>query len=479
MVFLRDVLKKLGVRLIIVSMLLCSGNKTHRMGTALTRMPHRGSKTRPKNRGRRLLPLVAVLSFFLPLLVMALATVSLARGTKGEPNPNGASELRFYHSIGSYNKDVLNGLIESYNRVNRESRVLGVFQGNEEEVFRRLLSQEALPDIVQVPTHFLPLLIEKGTLVEMGPYVQNKLKGDIAEKFWKSVSVGGKVYGLPFSYDVKILLVNQHILRTAGVRQDEEPGSWDEIFSAAERIKQNTRGKWGMYVPMESAAQFVAFVQSYSGKPVFRGREIRIDAPETAAAMEALQSAVFVKGFMPPRITAEEAEGLFLSGNLGLMVASSAALVYTETNLPYDLGVWHLPAKKAAPPVATGSCLSLTKTNPKREREAFRFIEFLTRDENAINWHAHTGSPAIRTSVRDSLDLLIFYEESPNHMASTIELDKAVIFNLPFDSLRPFDYVGFNRIVKKALDEIMINGRAPAEVLGAAQGEIEQLQKPR
>ena len=103
----------------------------------------------------------------------------------------------------------------------------------------------------------------------------------------------------------------------------------------------------------------------------------------------------------------------------------------------------------------------------------------MTSQQSSIRWHTHTGSPAIRTSVRDSIDLLIFYEESPNHMSSTIELDRAKVYNPPLDFLREkgrsFDYLGYSRTMKVALEEIMINGRNPAEILGAAQREIDSL----
>jgi ABC-type glycerol-3-phosphate transport system substrate-binding protein len=228
---------------------------------------------------------------------------------------------------------------------------------------------------------------------------------------------------------------------------------------------------------METAAQFASFVQSFTGTQVYRGGRLLVDTPETAEAMKYLQDLAFVRKVMPPRITEDEGVGLFLAGNLGMMLAPSSLLVYTESNLPYDMGVWHLPMKKTSPPTAMGYCLALSETSPKREREAYRFIDYMTSPQSSIKWHTHTGSPAIRTSVRDSIDLLIFYEESPNHMSSTIELDRAKIYNPPLDFLREkgrhFDYLGYSRTMKKALDEIMINGRDPAETLGAAQREID------
>jgi multiple sugar transport system substrate-binding protein len=415
-------------------------------------------------------------------LLCALTLFSASPSTPGPKKERGTdprSQLRFWHSIGTYNKEVLNSLVDDYNRENSDGRVAAVFQGTADEVYLKLLSNENLPDIVQLPVQYLPALKEKGVLADIGSFIPNRLRDDIAKKFWASVTIDGKVWGMPFFYTVSLLFVNQHILRSAGVRQEEEPQSWGEILSTAEKIRQNTREKWALYIPMETAAQFVAFVQSYTGTQVYRNGRVLVDTPETAEAMKYLQDLVFAGKQMPPRITVDEGVGLFLAGNLGIMLASSSLLVYTESNLPYDMGVWHLPGKKASPPAAMGYCLALVKTTPKREREAYRFVDFVTSPQSTIRWHTHTGSPAIRTSVRDSIDLLIFYEESPNHMSSTIELDRAKVYNPPLDFLKEnnksFDYPGFNRALKKALEEIMINGRNPAEILAAAQREIDSL----
>jgi sn-glycerol 3-phosphate transport system substrate-binding protein len=399
---------------------------------------------------------------------------------KKERGVDPSSQLRFWHSIGTYNKEVLGSLVDAYNGENGDSRVTAVFQGTAEEVYLKLLSSETRPDIVELPVQYLPALEAKGILSDIGSFIPNKLRDDIAGKFWASVTTDSKVWGMPFFNTVPLLFVNQHVLRSAGLGQDREPQSWDEILAAAEKIMQNTDGKWALYIPMETAAQFVAFVQSYTGAPVSRGGRMVVDTPANADAMKYLQDLVFVRKEMPPRITVDEGVSLFLSGNVGIMLASSSLLVYTETNLPYDMGVWHLPGKKSSPPAAMGYCLSLVKGTPKREREAYRFVDFMTNPQSSIKWHTRTGSPANRTSIRQSIDLIIFYEENPNHTSSIVELDRARVYNPPLDFLRQngriFDYLGFNRVLKKALESIMINGENPSEVLRAAQREIDALQ---
>ena len=118
-----------------------------------------------------------------------------------------------------------------------------------------------------------------------------------------------------------------------------------------------------------------------------------------------------------------------------------------------------------------GTCLAIVRSNAKREREAFKFIEYIVDYEQAIKWHTHTGNPAIRSSVKKSLDLLIFYEENPNYMTSVIELESGRVFT------PSFDYFSVSDVIKNALEEIMVNKEDPEAVLNRAQNTIDGYQE--
>ncbi|MCK4925696.1 MAG: hypothetical protein KAS61_12015, partial [Spirochaetes bacterium] len=162
-----------------------------------------------------------------------------------------------------------------------------------------------------------------------------------------------------------------------------------------------------------------------------------------------------------------EAEQLFFSGNLGIRMAESSHLVYTQTNLPFNLTVWSLPSSADIPPHVMGNCLAVTSRGLKRVREVFRFIDYLINYENSIKWHTHTGSPAILKSARDSLDLLIFYEENPNYMTPIIELERGAVFS------PRYDYYSIDAVMRSALDRIMINGEDPRPILDYMQRELD------
>ena len=72
--------------------------------------------------------------------------------------------------------------------------------------------------------------------------------------------------------------------------------------------------------------------------------------------------------------------------------------------------------------------------------------------------------------MKESLDLLIFYEENPNHMASVIEIESGNVF-------RPVhDYFEASAVIEHAIEAIMVNREDPQKTLAAAQMKIDALQ---
>ena len=408
----------------------------------------------------------------LPFAVLFTALLLIfpnAIAAGGKKPPSDEETLIFWHSVGTDNKETLADLIESYNTQNESMPVRGVFQGQEDDLYLKILSQEGSADIVEIPVQYLAPLWSKGYVRRLDDLLDGKITDDIEPKFWDSVRIEGGVYAVPFYYSVNTLYVNEHILRTAGVRRTTGPRTWDDLHEIGTKIKENAPPRVPLFIPMEKSSDFITFVESYTGERLLNEERMEVYSPGAVRAMRFLQRAVYQDELMPSRLGTDEGVGLFLAGDLGIMIRPSSMLVYIESNLPYDMNIWHLPSWEKVGPSVFGKCLAVVRSDPKKEREAFRFIEWLVGYERAINWHTHTGSPAIRSSVKESLDLLIFYEENPNYMASTVEIESGSVF-------RPsYDYFSVSGIIEHALESIMVNGEDPEVVLKKAQEEIDAL----
>jgi ABC-type glycerol-3-phosphate transport system substrate-binding protein len=402
------------------------------------------------------------------LLFILVSFTSLHAG--GSRTRNELDEIQFWHSMGTYNKEVLNGLVAGYNETHKGHAVEALFQGNDRDLYLKLLSPENQPDCALIPNSYVWELRKQAIIIDLLPFITEDLKEDMEPRYWEALTVDGGIYGLPFSLHSNILFVNQHILRISGTRRDMEPGTWDEIFPILRKIRDYTDDNWPIFIPMENLHQFIAFVESYSGQPVLRGNNLIVNSPESIEAMRALQDFVYDQEFMPPKLTSTEAEQIFLSGNLGIMMSSSSRLVFTQTHLPYNLTVWNLPYNKNTRHRVSGASLAITSTGLQRGHEIFRFLEYLVNFESSVKWHTRTGAPPIRNSAKESLDLLIFYEENPNYMTPIIDLERGVL-------LSPrFNFYAMDSLMRSALEEILIKGVDPEKILNHVQQELNLLQ---
>lgn len=423
--------------------------------------------TRPPGCSRLRFPAVLLITTLWAALASCLAVpLLLHAGGKKQPE---IEEIKFWHSVGTQNKDVLTSLIEEFNRSQPHLRVQGVFQGDEENLFRKVLSPEKLPDLALLPVHLLPYLQQGKHLAPLDGFLPDDLRADIDDKFWESATLEGRIYGVPFQYTTSILYVNQHLLRISGSRAARESESWAHLQAVGEKIRVNTQGNWSIFMPMDGLIDFIAYVESYTGRPLAGQGRLQVDGEGSIEAMRFLQRLVYEHRLMPPRITLNEAQQLFLSSNLGIMTAASSLLAFNQSTLPYNMTVWHLPRTGQVRPLITGNCLVVMRDSGVGVNRVMHFIEHLVSRDNIIKWHTHTGTPAVRTSVQDSIDLLIFYEENPNYTTPIIELEQGRIFT------PSFDYLEANIVMKEALARIMLNNADPGPVLRDAQAKLDRL----
>jgi sn-glycerol 3-phosphate transport system substrate-binding protein len=398
------------------------------------------------------------------LLILCSGSLLIAGGNK---RAEGERNIQFWHAVGSHNKTVLSSMVNEYNEKGKQQQVVPVFQGSDEDLYLKLLAQENLPDVVLLPLEYMQVLRDRAIITDISPHIDDSVREQIEEKYWEALVIDEGTYGVPFAFHSSLLYVNQHVLRISGNRLEREPRSWEAFVPILQKIRDNTDREWAIHIPMENLNHFITYVESYSGKNVVDEQRLTVFSPESVNAMRTLQDLVFRYQVMPPKLTSTEVDQLFLSGNLGIRMTKSSSLVYTQKNLPYRMTVWNLPSSSEIPPLVSGSCLAVTSSGLKRVREVFRFIEYLVNYENSIKWHTHTGSPPIHRSARESIDLLIFYEENPNYMTSIISLERGMVFS------PRYDYYSIDAVMRGALDRIMINGEDPHPILEKVQQELD------
>lgn len=154
----------------------------------------------------------------------------------------------------------------------------------------------------------------------------------IPEAVQQAMSFDGQAYGIPVGTDGRVIYFNKDLFAQAGLPEDWQPTSWDEILEAARALKQLdgvTPLQVNAGVPMGEATTMQGFLPLLAGT----GEQIWADDAWTGASegvTEVLDfyGQVYGDEALGDPLLQQEAQGrdtsfqLFASGQLGMLIES-------------------------------------------------------------------------------------------------------------------------------------------------------------
>lgn len=153
-----------------------------------------------------------------------------------------------------------------------------------------------MPDIIQMDYAYIRQYAEKDQLIGLNQYIEDKTidTSNVPQTIIDSGNVDGEVYGISAGTQAKALLVNEDVLKEAGVTMSEQP-TWDEFFEVAQKVYDAT----GMQIEIPSNdEQTMLFMARAVGQTMFNEA---LDAgyhvsPEAMAEASTNQQSLFAAG---------------------------------------------------------------------------------------------------------------------------------------------------------------------------------------
>jgi ABC-type glycerol-3-phosphate transport system substrate-binding protein len=168
-------------------------------------------------------------------MVVALLLTGSAACTGGDGgSEDGRITLRFQSLAWQEESvDVNKELVKEWNATHPDVKVEYV-QGSWDSVHDQLLTSfeggEA-PDIIHDASDDLADFAYGGYLADLRELLPERLKSDIPQRSWETVTFGDGVYGVPFLQEPRVLIANAEVAAGVG-RTDSharKPWSWDEF----------------------------------------------------------------------------------------------------------------------------------------------------------------------------------------------------------------------------------------------------------
>ncbi|MDZ7374891.1 MAG: sugar ABC transporter substrate-binding protein [candidate division KSB1 bacterium] len=279
-----------------------------------------------------------------------------------------------------------------------------------------------LPDVAQLGNTWLPEFQAIGALVPLDEFLAGSACVPPDSYFagiWEINRLGGKIYGVPWYVDTRVLFYRCDIFREAGL--PTPPNTWEEWIESCARIRKTRPGTYPVFFSLiHSEWQVPVILVLQNEGTLLRENHTRgsFDSPPVLEAFRFYLS-FFEGGFAPRRMT-EFANLLqaFVEGNIAMFVTGPWNVGELRRRYPADEEKWAtapLPGRRNRLSVAGGSSLVVFRTCQHREA-AWKWIEFLSEPSVQVEFFRLTGDLPPRKDtwhlgLLDDSKMVAFYRQ--------------------------------------------------------------------
>jgi multiple sugar transport system substrate-binding protein len=282
------------------------------------------------------------------------------------------------------------------------------------------------PDICQLGNTWVPQFVMLEALELLDKFITSSksLKdSNYFEGIWKTNEISGKIYGIPWYIDTRIIYYRKDIFEKVGYK--EPPKSWAELYDLSKKIVkyQNNPNKYAIYLPTNEWASFVIFALqnnadilkdnwtygNFSGNEFLEAFKFLIKFhKERLTPMGVSQVTNVYQAFQ------EEFFAMYISGPWNIPEFKK----WMKDSTGEKWGTMPLPGKNGFPGVslAGGSSLVMFK-NSKNKEAVWKFIEFLSEKKTQLEFYNATNNlPAVKSAwdspvFQNDIFIKAFYDQ--------------------------------------------------------------------
>jgi multiple sugar transport system substrate-binding protein len=265
---------------------------------------------------------------------------------------------------------------------------------------------DATPDICQLGNTWIPEFVALGALEPLDASVAASALDprDFFGGIWDTNIIGGRLYGIPWYVDTRLLFYRRDLMESAGVAAP--PASWPAWLGALEALKARAEpGRFAILLPLNEVEPLLALALQQDD-PLLRdgGRYGNFSSPGFRRAL-GFYVDLFRQGYAPP-MTASQLSNVwseFGRGTFAFYISGPWNIGEFKRRLPSALQPAWATAALPGPAgpgasIAGGASLVLFRTSRVKDA-AWKLIEYLARPDIELRFHALTGDLPPRRSA--------------------------------------------------------------------------------
>ena len=261
-------------------------------------------------------------------------------------------------------------------------------------------ASDNLPDVFQLGNTWIPQFVALRALEWLDPWIEKTRMNSPEHYFkgiWNTNQIKGKVYGIPWYIDTRILFYRKDVLKQAGF--SSPPKTWNELLTVCRRIKNlyKNEKKYPIYLPTNEWAPFIIFGLE-NGARLLKDNNCygAFSEPEFVEAYSFLS--IFYKEKLTPLSLSEVTNiyQAFAEGFINMYISGPWNIPefkkWMKGSLRNRWSTAPIPGKKRYPGIslAGGSSLVINKKS-RQKKAAWEFIQYLSTDKVQIKFYQLTN----------------------------------------------------------------------------------------
>ncbi|MEU1295775.1 MULTISPECIES: sugar ABC transporter substrate-binding protein [unclassified Streptomyces] len=257
-----------------------------------------------------------------------------------------------------------------------------------------------LPDVVQMGGSYLGEFADMGVLEPVD--TKTFAEDDFFPAAWQQGSYDGKVYGVPWYVDTRVLFYRTDLAKKAGI--DKAPATMADLQSDAAAYRAKAGTKWGLSIQpggLDTVQSFYPFLYSAGGAIIDQDGKAAVNS---AAAVKALENygSYFTKNLSEKSVRpGYDVTKDFNTGAVPMFFGGPWLTNLLDENYPGLKGKWAVapvPADQASVSMAGGSSLAIS-ADSDHKAAAEAFIASLTDAKGQSDWFERTNDLPANTAA--------------------------------------------------------------------------------
>lgn len=272
------------------------------------------------------------------------------------------------------------------------------------------------PDIMQIQATWVQQLNDQDALEPLGPLLGKEEMGRLWQGGLNTLTIDGKLLGVPWLPSVQSWAYNRALLKRAGVDPDHPPATWQDFLAAVDKVcaMPQEGGTKTFAVALRSSRDVISmnsiayFVWGFGGETTDAQGRQDWNNPGAVKAM-AWYRDMIKRGCSPDAADTQVTRSLLAQGRAAFVLDGTPIKGIVETMSDHkmrfgpDLELWVLPPLKGLDGktrMVGGSNVLAISNQSKNKEAAATFIRFVLDDPDSANYFYQT-SQQVTTSNFD------------------------------------------------------------------------------